>query len=64
MNTDNMSICGLTIDYGPFGFMDRLDPDWTPNQTDGLRKRCWGCNHQNEHQFGNERKLVGLSFDT
>jgi uncharacterized protein YdiU (UPF0061 family) len=23
LNTDNMSILGLTIDYGPFGFMDR-----------------------------------------
>ena len=27
LNTDNMSIMGLTIDYGPFGFMDRYDPD-------------------------------------
>ena len=27
LNTDNMSIVGLTIDYGPFGFMDRYDPD-------------------------------------
>ena len=27
LNTDNMSILGLTIDYGPFGFMDRYDPD-------------------------------------
>jgi hypothetical protein len=24
LNTDNMSILGLTLDYGPFGFMDRL----------------------------------------
>ena len=27
LNTDNMSIVGVTIDYGPFGFMDRYDPD-------------------------------------
>ena len=26
LNTDNMSIIGVTIDYGPFGFMDRYDP--------------------------------------
>ena len=26
LNTDNMSILGLTIDYGPFGFLDHYDP--------------------------------------
>ena len=26
LNTDNMSIVGLTIDYGPYGFLDRYDP--------------------------------------
>ena len=30
MNTDNMSILGLTIDYGPYGWIDDYDPDWTP----------------------------------
>jgi uncharacterized protein YdiU (UPF0061 family) len=30
MNTDNMSILGLTIDYGPYGWVDDYDPDWTP----------------------------------
>ena len=34
MNTDNMSILGLTIDYGPFSFLDNYDPDFTPNTTD------------------------------
>ncbi|KAI5429836.1 hypothetical protein KIW84_034427 [Lathyrus oleraceus] len=34
MNTDNMSILGLTIDYGPFGFLDTYDPKFTPNTTD------------------------------
>ncbi|CAM6084163.1 unnamed protein product [Calypogeia fissa] len=34
MNTDNMSILGLTIDYGPFGFLDAFDPKFTPNTTD------------------------------
>ncbi len=34
MNTDNMSILGLTIDYGPFAFLDAYDPLHTPNTTD------------------------------
>ncbi|XP_071941976.1 protein adenylyltransferase SelO, mitochondrial-like [Antedon mediterranea] len=34
LNTDNMSIVGLTIDYGPFGFMDRFDPDFICNASD------------------------------
>jgi uncharacterized protein YdiU (UPF0061 family) len=34
MNTDNMSILGDTIDYGPFGFLDFYSPNYTPNTTD------------------------------
>lgn len=34
MNTDNMSILGLTIDYGPFGFMEEYEPDYVPNHSD------------------------------
>jgi uncharacterized protein YdiU (UPF0061 family) len=34
MNTDNMSIIGDTIDYGPFGFLDRYDPDHVCNHSD------------------------------
>ncbi|XP_060885864.1 selenoprotein O2 [Labrus mixtus] len=34
LNTDNMSILGLTLDYGPFGFMDRYDPDFVCNASD------------------------------
>jgi uncharacterized protein YdiU (UPF0061 family) len=34
MNTDNMSILGLTIDYGPYSFVDDYDPAFTPNTTD------------------------------
>ena len=34
MNTDNMSILGLTIDYGPFGFLDTFDPQHICNHTD------------------------------
>jgi len=34
MNTDNMSILGLTIDYGPYSFVDDYDLNFTPNTTD------------------------------
>jgi uncharacterized protein YdiU (UPF0061 family) len=39
MNTDNMSILGLTIDYGPYGWIDNFDLDWTPNTTDAAGRR-------------------------
>jgi uncharacterized protein YdiU (UPF0061 family) len=39
MNTDNMSILGLTIDYGPYGWLDDFDPHWTPNTTDAQGRR-------------------------
>ncbi|MEN1927930.1 YdiU family protein [Luteimonas sp. MJ250] len=39
LNTDNMSILGLTIDYGPYGWIDDYDPDWTPNTTDAKGRR-------------------------
>jgi len=45
MNTDNMSILGLTIDYGPYGWVEPFDPDWTPNITDASGKR---------YRFGNQ----------
>jgi uncharacterized protein YdiU (UPF0061 family) len=34
LNTDNMSIAGLTIDYGPYGFIEFFDESYTPNQSD------------------------------
>ncbi len=39
MNTDNMSVLGLTIDYGPYGWIDDFDPNWTPNTTDAANRR-------------------------
>ncbi len=39
MNTDNMSILGQTIDYGPYGWLEGYDHNWTPNTTDGQFKR-------------------------
>jgi uncharacterized protein YdiU (UPF0061 family) len=43
MNTDNMSILGLSIDYGPYGWLENYDPMWTPNTTDeGGRRYAYG----------------------
>jgi uncharacterized protein YdiU (UPF0061 family) len=49
MNTDNMSALGLTIDYGPYGWLEGYDPLWTPNTTDADGRRyCYG----NQPQIG------------
>lgn len=58
MNTDNMSILGLTIDYGPYGWIDDYDLGWTPNTTDlPGRRYCFGRQAQmalwNCAQLGN-----------
>jgi uncharacterized protein YdiU (UPF0061 family) len=43
MNTDNLSILGVTIDYGPYGWLEGYDPMWTPNTTDAQTQRyCYG----------------------
>lgn len=57
MNTDNMSILGLTIDYGPYGWLEGYDPMWTPNTTDAYGRRyCFGRQPQigywNLQRFG------------
>ena len=39
LNTDNMSVLGLTIDYGPYGWIDDFNLDWTPNTTDATQRR-------------------------
>lgn len=50
MNTDNMSILGLTIDYGPYGWLEDYDPNWTPNTTDAGQRR---------YRYGNQA-AIGL----
>ena len=58
MNTDNMSILGLTIDYGPYGWIDDFDLDWTPNTTDaGGRRYRFG--HQPQIAYWNLARLAG-----
>lgn len=44
MNTDNMSILGLTLDYGPYGFLDEYDPGFICNHSD----------HQGRYAFDNQ----------
>ena len=48
MNTDNMSILGLTIDYGPYGWLEGFDPNWTPNTTDSQNRR---------YRYGNQPNI-------
>ena len=49
MNTDNMSIHGITLDYGPFGFMDDYDPGFICNHSD----------HNGRYAF-NQQPYIGL----
>ncbi|MGY8911044.1 MAG: protein adenylyltransferase SelO, partial [Flavobacteriales bacterium] len=48
MNTDNMSILGLTIDFGPYGWLEGFDFGWTPNTTDRQNKR---------YRYGNQPNI-------
>lgn len=41
LNTDNTSLLGLTLDFGPYGFLDDYDPSWTPNTTDEDGRYCF-----------------------
>lgn len=49
LNTDNMSVLGETIDYGPFGFMEEFEPEWTPNTTDKHYRRY---TYENQPEIG------------
>ena len=53
MNTDNMSIHGLTIDYGPYGWLEDFNPNWTPNTTDVERKR---------YRFGHQAQIGAWNY--
>ena len=58
MNTDNLSILGLTIDYGPYGWIDNYDPDWTPNTTD-IQHRRYRFGQQPQVAYWNLGRLAG-----
>ena len=49
LNTDNMSIHGVTLDYGPFGFVEQFDPQYICNHSD----------HQGRYAF-NKQPEIGL----
>jgi serine/tyrosine/threonine adenylyltransferase len=53
LNTDNMSILGLTIDYGPYGWLEDFDTDWTPNTTDASTRR---------YRYGLQPQIVGWNL--
>lgn len=69
MNTDNLSIHGLTIDYGPYGWLDVFDPDWTPNTTDFQNRRYRFMNQHNIAywnlaRFAEAFTLLGYNFES
>ncbi len=53
MNTDNMSIHGLTIDYGPYGWIEDYNPGWTPNTTDSSHRR---------YRFGSQPQIAAWNL--
>jgi serine/tyrosine/threonine adenylyltransferase len=53
LNTDNLSIIGLTIDYGPYGWLESFDPNWTPNTTDAQHRR---------YRYGAQPHIVGWNL--
>ena len=62
MNTDNMSILGLTIDYGPYGWIDDFDPGWTPNTTDAAGRRYCFARQPEIARWNLERLADALSL--
>ena len=52
MNTDNMSIAGLTMDYGPYAFLDDYDIENICNHTD----------HAGRYSFGNQPSIGGWNL--
>lgn len=70
MNTDNMSILGLTLDYGPYGFLDDYDPDFICNHTDTEGRYrfghqpgigMWNCARLGEALMVTEPGLAGTA---
>ncbi|XP_062898468.1 protein adenylyltransferase SelO-like [Mobula hypostoma] len=52
-NTDNFSILSITIDYGPFGFMDDYDPNFVPNTSDD----------EGRYKIGNQANVGRYNLD-
>ena len=67
MNTDNMSVLGLTIDYGPYGFMENFYPNWVINHSDQGGRYAFSQQVNialwNLYQFANSFTLLGIEED-
>jgi len=63
MNTDNMSIIGLTLDYGPYGFMDAFQINHVCNHTDTQGRYAWNTQpsvmHWNLYRLASALAVLG-----
>lgn len=67
MNTDNMSILGITLDYGPYGFMDGFRINHICNHTDTHGRYAWNVQpavmHWNLYRLASSLTALGLEPD-
>ncbi len=67
MNTDNMSILGITLDYGPYGFMDGFRINHVCNHTDAQGRYAWNVQpavmHWNLYRLASSFTALGLEPD-
>ncbi|MGB3288660.1 MAG: YdiU family protein [Burkholderiaceae bacterium] len=67
MNTDNMSIVGLTLDYGPYGFMDAFQVDHVCNHSDSQGRYAWNAQpsvaHWNLYRLASALLGLGIEAD-
>ncbi|HEY9573427.1 MAG TPA: YdiU family protein [Pusillimonas sp.] len=67
MNTDNMSIVGLTLDYGPYGFMDAFQVDHVCNHSDSQGRYAWNAQpsvaHWNLYRLASALLGLGVEAD-
>lgn len=67
MNTDNMSVLGLTIDYGPYGFMDAFQANHICNHTDTQGRYAWNAQpsvgHWNLYRLAGSFLSLGVEPD-
>lgn len=68
MNTDNMSILGLTLDYGPYGFMDTFDARHVCNHTDTAGRYAWNAQpavaHWNLYRLAGSLMALGCDGES
>ncbi|MBV6271687.1 YdiU family protein [Alcaligenaceae bacterium CGII-47] len=68
MNTDNMSILGLTIDYGPYGFMDAFKANHVCNHSDTNGRYAWNAQpavaHWNLYRLASSLMVLGADGAT